>query len=841
VGCAMIAGDLGDVVSCSDFLDDLGSLKSMEQGSIGLSDCSSRDCGFRSLTPTPSPFKACSPLTFENFSGRAHNSKLQRLLQQVSKEHDRELQECREEIMRLKLALMEHVRDRPSTPTSPLISVGARKQAVKVELVSPLPLRTGCKASRVPADLALRRAASMTSPSTKPVLRRSGTLPTFRTPKARLRRSDSCPSLKCPQGLDTEGTCESFPCLLTEASEAAKEPVVKEEDKEKLAGATLGLVGSDPNMLLRVSFQSWHHFTRLEKTPLSFALCQQLAGIDCGEMVLSPILLRQDSNVSAYSTSAPARSTRLGRCLLISPGSNLRITWDLMGTFFLGWDIIMIPLSTFGPAQTAFMTMMEWTTLVFWTGDCVMSCLTGVVIKGVTVMEPKVVLKTYARTWFGLDVIVVVPDWVFTITAMMGDGKKGAASSGRLLRTLRFLRTVRLLRLAKLQRIFSLLKDRIDSELTFIVINIASYVIMLLMLNHFLSAMWWTVGNVGKSANGPNWVDSVGFGEDDGISYAYLTSLHWSICMFTPGSMNVQPTNVGERAFAILILIFGLVVFTAFISSMTAAIQQLKLARGNVAKDLWTLRRFLRQHGIRKELSFRILRYVDSVVLQQRNRKVSVDKVPALAFLTDQLRKEVEFEANYSCLCAHPLFENIATISKVAMFRLVGTSLSQRPLARTDILFSGGGHASLMHLLVSGELVYVKNNEMSLMSIQCAEQEIVHQDAWLCEPVLWTNWTHCGLARATASSHLVSIHSQAFLVAMNMDCQTAQLVCRYAQNFVAHLNSLGRGLLSDVSESRSTRSLAFELLNSGVDSNQRVSTRSENSSCNDLRKVGIAG
>jgi len=329
---------------------------------------------------------------------------------------------------------------------------------------------------------------------------------------------------------------------------------------------------------------------------------------------------------------------------------------------------------------------------------------------------------------------------------------------------------------------------------------------MLIALNHFLASAWWAVGSVGKNSGDSNWIDTMNFGEHE-TAYQYTTSLHWSICMFTPGSMAVQPQNLLERVFAILILVCGLVVFTFFISSMTASIGQLRAAKGDKGKDMWTLRRFLRQNTIHKELAYRILRYVENAMAQQKKMKVATTKVPALDLLTDQLRREVEFEANYSCLCNHPLFARITNLSKVTMFRLVGTALSQRPLARTDILFSGGGRATEMQLVVSGELRYVMTHDHDGGS----EMHVVKDD-WLCEAALWTAWTHYGSCRAAATSVLVCIKAQCFLDAIRMDFQSSAMVCRYARQYLDNLATIGKGYLSDVSKAQVQRRSAAYML-----------------------------
>jgi hypothetical protein len=606
------------------------------------------------------------------------------------------------------------------------------------------------------------------------------------------------------------------------------DPQTSPEAVSKASGLLMCLAASDPEIAVRAIFAVWRDFTAKMRTPSTFSLWPVLASksFDIEESHdLAYVALdtpHEEPEPSEQVEDQPKiKYNKACGHLLIPPGSTGRISWDIAGTFFLAYDCIMIPLSAFGPKKSIITAAFDWCCLVFWTADMLMSCTTGVVVNGVTMMDPGTILRVYARTWFPLDVIVVVPDWIFTLMALGGGGDKGGAqSSGRLLRALRILRTVRLLRLAKLQKILILVRDRIDSEVTFIVINILKLVLMLLALNHFLAALWWSIGSAGQSGDGPNWIDSSGLNDVD-LAYRYLTSLHWSICMFTPGSMSVQPVNTAERLFAILILVCGMVVFTSFISSMSASINALKTMNGDKGKDLWMLRRFLRQHNLGQEHSFRILRYVDNAFARLKSQKISSDKVQALKFLTDQLRHEIDYVIHFSCLVEHPLLASIADTAKVTMFHLVGAALSRRPLARNDLLFSAGGSATHMHLVMSGELRYLKTVEFG-----SNEGQDVMKDDWLCEAVLWTPWSHVGVARAVVPTELVSVKSYGFLEVVCNDAQTMNIVCRYAERYVRELSRTGRGLLSDVSTSKETRDHARKLLDEDYEDKDPDSPRS---------------
>lgn len=752
------------------------------------------------MLPCAPNAEASRPPSKESSDGVLKDSSFHRLLTQVAQEHDRVVETCRAEIHKLNTSQALRIENGYLPATNGVLD--GYESMLNGNGVKDVPLRrsslpcskTSCKDLLEPALIA---------PPNTGTLRRSGTSPGLESPSqpvASNRRTS----------LDSIGG--EVPIADLDA-----------EDGEKMNSAVGGfLYGVDDTMLVRCSLQGWSSYTRMMRSPASFALRPAFSDIsketddfvraisEGGSEDDDEDAMRRMKSKTSVGSDGPKKQGPCSR-ILIPPGSSTRISWDLSGTVFLAYDIIMIPLSAFGPDRKGFISVMEWATLLFWSMDMFLSVITGVVVNGATSMNQKVILKQYAKTWFGLDVIVVVPDWVFTLMPLVSGGdasKGGAASSGKLLRALRIMRTIRLLRLAKLQRLLLLMRDRIDSETTFIAINILKYVLMLLMLNHFLAAAWFSVGSFERDSGNKNWIDAMALDVGPGgVVYNYLTSLHWSICMFTPGSMDIQPTNVGERSLAILVLVCGLVVFTSFISSMSAAIVQLKTMHGDKGKDLWMLRRFLRQYHIEQDLSFRVLRYVDNAYAVIKSKKINVHKVNALGMLTDQLKREVQFEAGFSQLSEHPLFERLKSISKVTMFRLVGKALAQVSYARTDILFSDGGSASSLYLVATGELRYIKAD-----TSRGDQGEALNKDDWLCEPALWTAWVHLGQARASCTTEVVSLASEGFISVIGMDAQTRTFVCRYARGFVENLNEIARGQLTDVSTKADTRDLATNII-----------------------------
>merc|ERR1712226_371888 len=107
-----------------------------------------------------------------------------------------------------------------------------------------------------------------------------------------------------------------------------------------------------------------------------------------------------------------------------------------------------------------------------------------------------------------------------------------------------------------------MLYDLIESEYTFIMLNLAKLLVSVLVLNHVVACVWFLIGRLALESNLRNWI-SVGNVNGTDLSYRYSTSLHWSLTQFTPASMDVSARNVYERAYSIIVLFFAMVVFSS--------------------------------------------------------------------------------------------------------------------------------------------------------------------------------------------------------------------------------------------------------------------------------------
>jgi len=567
---------------------------------------------------------------------------------------------------------------------------------------------------------------------------------------------------------------------------------------------------SNPNGVLESCFRVWGLLTRHMREHFSFPLLEAWGGNGPASNAAGGLVLGQGVDMKhegaeddfhhAEDDACDATSrTRngFGR-LLLAPNATVRSWWDLAGTLLLIYDIIGIPMDAFEPEPNTFTQFMDYFTLVFWSADIFMSCITGYVARGVTIMDPKLIIKNYLRTLFLMDLVVVGPDWIFLIVTLASQGSNNAIDAGqgsnRIIRVMRVVRLARLLRLVKLTRGLAMVRDRIESEFMFIVVNIFKLILMLLFVNHVLGSLWYLVGTICRSEGEVNWIVAHEFA-DSSLGYRYFTSLHWSLTQFTPASMSVQPQNIYERMFAICVLVFGLVLFSSFISSITASMTQLRNMSEDKSKQFWLLRKYLRQRGIDKQLTFRILRYVEYAI-KEKTVLVSDSKVWSLGLLSQQLREELQYEVSFKCLMSHPFFEKARTVSSMSTFQLAAQALSVEMLASRDTIFNPGTLATAMFIVAFGQLKYQKMDELNIEETDDTNK--LTKDDWACEHALWTKWTHMGCLRAVSEVRLVAIDVKKFQDVVNKDPIAWNLAHTYAEKYVDWLNATSRGDLTDV-------------------------------------------
>lgn len=414
---------------------------------------------------------------------------------------------------------------------------------------------------------------------------------------------------------------------------------------------------------------------------------------------------RQSSRSMSMIRMTSVTSEKWLKGIIIHPNSFFKIVWDILCMAFMGYDIIIIPLLSFEIPPTVFTTIMVWLTLLYWTFDLPCTFLTGFTLNGAIELNRKKIAMRYFKTWFSFDLCVLAIDWVLTIFEELG--KQGDFNSanyvkmGRTARIVRLLRLLRLLRLVKVQGKLSEVLQAIQSEYIRIILGIGKLIVFILIFNHVIACGWYLLGSHVEDNN--TWVGALDMKERS-IGYRYFSSLHWSLTQFTPASMEIVPKNTGERVYNVVVLIFAMVTFSSFISSITNATTLLRTLDSADTDRRSYLFKYLRQHEVPMGLASEVWSWVLSAKTSASRHHVHEREVTVLQLLPKSLQTQLRDQVFGPIVTKHPLFREIACSSSTSASKLYAGCMTEIAVGMGKELFMNGDVAEHMYFLVAGEM-----------------------------------------------------------------------------------------------------------------------------------------
>lgn len=465
--------------------------------------------------------------------------------------------------------------------------------------------------------------------------------------------------------------------------------------------------------------------------------------------------------------------------LFLHPSSQKRFLWDLISMALVTNDILVIPfVAAFELSRGGSLQVMNAIEAIFWTLDVLMSFLTGYREKQYTVMLQSRIARRYMRSWFLLDLLIVMVDWTLLL---WGDTLAS-------LKTFSFIRVLRVVRLLNVVKFMHIVRDKIRREVTFICFDMAIITALLLVANHAIACAWYAVGALADSHGYSSWVAQHKM-LSRSVFYRYSTALHWSLTQFAGGSMEIVPYNASERIFAVFVSIFSMIASSWFVSILTAYLADLQRISTDEIRQFWLLRRYLHDWHVSLDVGTRVQRYADYMYKRQKQR-VQTKDVCLLALLSEPLRDELRSETVRRHLRPHPLFGD-----RGVQTRAFTRAIFEVSLVRGDAIFLCGERARAMHFVTcAGAMIY----QLARPSGRLHTSDFMDDEEWLCEAPLWTVWAHVGDAHAVKECQMVCVRAEEFGAALQMERTLWTLAQKYASLFVAELNDVDDDKLTDL-------------------------------------------
>jgi len=439
------------------------------------------------------------------------------------------------------------------------------------------------------------------------------------------------------------------------------------------------------------------------------------------------------------------RSGHFSDVFTIHPESLVRFTWCAVGVSLLLVDLFTIPMEAVdlwtAPPAGFFLF-----NLFFWTVDIGLQAVTGYHTAHHLEMRMTVIARTYATTWFPLDLAILLVDVAFAIWQF--------SYSARTVRLLRLLRLVRIARLHKWMVAFKAMMRANTSDLVDLVVQIATKVFILLCLCHYTACAWWGLGRFSGDARpalvARNWVEAHDLVGESPI-FCYVAALHWSITQFTPSTTNIAPVNGWERGFAILVVMTGFVAFSSFLTSMFSSLNQLQSLKSHRVRERHHLMMFLRSKRIPASLQELVMRLSDQEG-ETRSECQTEAEVPILTQLPVSIQIRLRRESCLPLLLKSELLGRVHHIDPRCFLQICYDCMADSRYISQQEVFLDGIESSTAYVLATGVVKYYQERKAtSVMPLQ-----------WVSEACLWVQWRHQGSLVARSCCSMVGLDADKF-------------------------------------------------------------------------------
>eukprot|EP00435_Cladocopium_sp_Y103_P037179 s292_g9.t2 len=467
-----------------------------------------------------------------------------------------------------------------------------------------------------------------------------------------------------------------------------------------------------------------------------------------------------------------------GGKLVMTPGGITRAIWDALRMICVIIDIVVIPLRFFEiPVDFDWkVKVFSFFSLIFWTLDILVSFRTGHFEKGVLVMDSRKIAKHYLKRWFLFDLCVIVLDYI--LLGMDGFGSLNTLPDST--QVLQVIRMIRVGRLLKWNQMFASLRERFDSQYWITQMSIVNIIIQILLMYHVVACIFFGLGKLNESQ--VSWIQTYDLKNAE-FGYQYTTTLHWALCQLGMGSNIIEATNLVERLFGIVVVLFAIITFSSLVSLMTSLLTTLHNAGEEELHQFRLLRSFLVRNQIPGGLSQRVKNFLQHSYTMQRE-VISETQVPLLSLLSKNLQGELQFaryqrSLNFLAFVADALLAGDNLQHREVAHEIAANAVTQTFLATSEVVFYAGNVAEHVFLATSGALLYLQNRGKTVADL----------DTWISEMSLWTPWSFCGDLLTQDLTVLVMVEQSSFCDIVCKSPETQQMAKIFAEDYVANMNA----------------------------------------------------
>jgi len=356
------------------------------------------------------------------------------------------------------------------------------------------------------------------------------------------------------------------------------------------------------------------------------------------------------------------------------------------------WDVVIIVslifTATVTPFEVAFLPAVFSALFVInrfvdaiFLSDMVLTLMTPVMDedKGVWIFSHWGIFLKYARFWFWIDLLTVIP---FDAISLAIEAENPGGSN---LQGIRLLRLLRLIKLARVVRASRIIKRReMEMEMKYSTLTVIKLVIIIIMLMHWTSCLMALVPqldgqsydylNATQIENGEkpfNWIvyyfERVlleNYGDYD-IWSVYLAGCYFAaMTLTTIGYGDVTPKTDAERGVVIIIMLGGATFYAYAVGNICSIVQDSDKVKSQFKQECDDFANFLDAQKFPYEMKQRLKKYIHFTWTKRK----AIYHRELLGNLSDALQKEIAFELSKKWVSLIPFLNEAITPLKSGEF-----------------------------------------------------------------------------------------------------------------------------------------------------------------------------
>jgi len=488
-------------------------------------------------------------------------------------------------------------------------------------------------------------------------------------------------------------------------------------------------------------------------------------------------------------TGGLIRDSSFMQRFILPPTAKPRLFWDILSVAALSYDLLSIPLTAFDFDDLSFAWHMRIFTAILWTVDVMMSFLVGYHDAGHIEMRPRMVARAYMRGWFVPDALVSFVDWLFIAFEQFGNGMARTLRASKALRFTRVIRLLRMIRLVKLGSLSERLMNHVMAEELTASMTVFRWLMGVAVLCHIIACTWYSIGQLSmdEPAFARSWVRELEAEHPQASQFfRYLVSYHWAFAQFTGAQSPYHPMNVAEESFVFCLLFFGLVIFSSFVGSVTAAITGFRARAREKQVQKIVLQKYAYQNNVSLELWNRMIHFL---ARKREKARVLEKDVEVLPFLSPTLQAELRTEVFSPVLRRHKLMDVLRHRHPTFLDGICQGPVAQAQVLAQDRHFATGERVTAMLFLVSGSCRYTPEGLLSPTDSKAQRHRKVVPGEWLCEAALWIDFSHEGHFIGLEPSALFELRVEGFQALAEKHPATKFDLKQYARQFAEAMSN----------------------------------------------------